>query len=232
MAIKTITLDDGSVVAFDEWLQKPRFSVVEHAAGQAMDLRAFSYVQGQRIPQTNGLVARNATRSDTNQLQRNRMGHDHAFVVYSMTYMVWALDNPPVYANDPPNLEAIAPMYTGTNLRKLQRFVMVELLVGAGIRKPQAAAHWGYFGQAIGSPAFGSGDALTIGIGPSTLLNSNYGTGGWPTLQNQRQWQLPVVISPSRVMSLRLHTPDGPLNTNQDGRFLWVLDGLERRPIA
>jgi hypothetical protein len=236
MDIKTITLPNGQVVAFDEWLHWPNFSTVEVAAGTSFDLRAFSYVVGQNVPQA-GLTARTSTESDTNQVARSRMNHDEGYICYSMTYEIFALEDAPAYGGGNAHTDATSPIFAGTNLRILQRRAIVELIVGAGITKPAAAGPLSYFGQGIGAWAAGSGDALSVTNAPTTL-NLNYGTGGvLNPRNNQRRWQIPVVIPGDRVMYVRLYTPDGTgvtgtgsmADLNQDFQLKWYMDGIKRR---
>jgi len=248
MAIKNIKLPDGRNVEIDEWLHWPQFSTIEVAAGIGFDLRAFSYVVGNNIPQAGAVPggARTATESDTNQVARSRLNHDEAFIVFSMTYEHFAIDNTSNisnYVNAPADTDATPPIFTGTNLRILQLQVMMELFVGAGITKPMASAPLEYYGQGIGAVAYGSGDALDIAVGGATALNLNYGTGGSINPKtNQRRWQLPVYIHSDRVMFVRLFTPAGTgtagnstgdmAAVNQSYRLKVYLDGLKRRPVA
>ena len=243
MAIKRIKVAEGQEIVIDEWLHWPTFSTIEGAAGVNMDLRAFSYVVGQNVPQAGAVAGgtRTATPADTNQVRANASNHDEAFIIFSITYEHFALSDTTAYANPPVDLAATAPILSGTNLRILQRQMLVELVVGTGITKPQAAAPMSYFGQGIGAVAFGSGDALTIASGAATSLNLNYGTAGCinPTA-NQRSWQLPIYIHGDRSFYLRARSPEGAgvagtgamADINQDYRLKWYLDGLKRRPVA
>lgn len=257
MAIKTIQLPDGSRVEINEWLHWPLYSVGEgqgaiNAAadpqnlgnGAAIDMRLFSYVPGGQIPQA-GIVPggpRNATRSDTNQVARSRINHDEAALAFSMTYEMFSIDdaadegeagNGTLIPGPPGNVQGARPAFTGTNLRRMQRDVMLDLLVGAGIKKPQARAPLAYYGQGIGAPAWGSGDALTTPIGAVTTTNLNYGTGGPVSPHNQRRWNLPIYIHSDRVMYARLHSPVGQIvGLNQSWRMRIWIDGLKRRPVA
>jgi hypothetical protein len=242
MAIKNVRLPaqaGGGNFNLEEWLHWPLFSAIEAQAGVAVDLRAFSYVVGQNVPQAGAIStgARSATESDTNQVARSRINHDEAFVAFSMTFEHWALEgttnSDSVYNVPPLDDAAVAPILRGTNLHILQQQLMMELFVGANISKPMASAPFEYYGQGIGAPAWGSGDALTIANGGATALNLNYGTGGAISPENQRRWHLPVQIDPDRVMYVRLRSPGGALTgIDQDWRLKVYLDGLKRRPVA
>lgn len=240
MAIQNIRLPNGETFNIEEWLHWPLYSAVEAQAGVGIDLRAFSYVVGQRIPQA-GVVstgARDATDADTNHDSRSRMNHDEAFIVFSMTYEHFALEGSDnqdsTYTVPPLDNAATAPILSGTNLRIMQRDLMMEMFVGAGISKPQASAPFSYYGQGVGAVAYGSGDALAIANGGATALNLNYGTGGAiDPKRNQRRWNLPVIVHSDRVFFVRLSTPAGPLvGEDQDWRLRVILDGLKRRPVA
>lgn len=247
MAIKNVRLPQrmgGGEFNLEEWLHWPLYSAVEAQAGVAIDLRCFSYVVGQNVPQAGAISsgARTATPSDTNQVARSRINHDEAFVAFSLTYEHWALEgttnSDSVFPAPPLDDAAVAPILRGTNLRIFQREMMMELFVGANISKPMASAPFSYYGQGIGAVGYGSGDALTIANGGATSLNLNYGTGGCIMPENQRRWHLPVQIDPDRVMYVRLRTPAGALaqggmaDVDQDYRLKVYLDGLKRRPVA
>lgn len=244
MAIKKVKLPDGRTIIIDEWLQWPIYSAIEIARTATVDLRAFSYVVGQRVPQTApaptgaGVANRNATESDTNQVAKARMNHDEAFVAFSLTYEHFALLNAIAYANPPADMPATRPILTGTDLRKLQMDLMVDVVVGAGINKPQISAPLSYYGQGIGSPAYTSGDAVNIAVAASIAMNFNYGTAGGVCPSNQRRWQLPVYIHSDRVFLAHIHSPIGAPGTSagrvldQDVQLKFYLDGIKRRPVA
>ncbi len=226
MAIKKVHLPDGSDVVIDEWLHWPTFSTIEFAAGVALNLRAFTYVQGQNVPQQGALVPRTATETDTNQVSRTRMNHDEAYLVYAITYEHFALSDATI-DEDPPILLAPAPVLLSQNLRRLQRDCVVELLVGAGIRKPQFRAPFAWIGQSAGAPAYASGDQVAPNIAFS------YGTGGEICAKNQRSLQLPIFIQSDRVMFLTMRSEYGAIaDLTQAVRMRWYLDGLKRRPVA
>jgi hypothetical protein len=235
MAIKQVRLPDGTVVEFDEWLQWPAFSTFEASSDASLDIRLFSYVVGGRLPQAGAVVTgpRDATITDTNWVARSRVNHDEAYIWYSMTYEHFALENTTPFDNDPPDLQATRPILRGTNLRTLQKDVLLELFVGAGISKPQASAPLSYYGQGIGAVAYGSGDSLLIAQGGATQLELNYGTAGCISPRNQRTWMLPIYVQPDRVAFCKATSPGGVMaGLNQDYSLRVYLDGLKRRPIA
>lgn len=246
MAIQTIKLPDGRTVEISEWLHWPLYSTIEGqgginagadplglGVGASIDLRLFTYVVGARIPQAGTVsvgATRTATESDTNNNAKARMNQDQAMLVFSMTYEMFALDDDTDVPGLPNNIQGVEPALVGSNLRRLQRDCMYELFVGANIIKPQARAPLAYYGQGLGAPAWGSGDALVLG---AQTLNLNYGTAGPPVPSNQRRWQLPVYIHSDRVMYARLNSPVGQIQgLSQDWSFRGYLDGMLRRPVA
>lgn len=239
MAIQKIRLPNGQTLNLEEWLHWPSFSVVECAAGSNVNLRAFSYVVGDRVPQAGAVAGgpRSATESDTNWVTKSRANHDEAIVVFAITNEYWALeaDAPAPITGAPAQCAAVSPIFTGTNLRWLQLLMMQEFFVGANISKPMASAPLEYYGQGTGAVAYGSGDPLTVtGLGPIGTINLDYGTAGDinPVL-NQRRWAMPVMVASDRVMYAKLSTPGGALtNVTQDFRIKITLDGVKRRPVA
>lgn len=233
MAIEQINLPDGTVVKVNEWVHWPVYSTFEQDKTRAIAMRLFSYVVGQRVPSSGNLARRSATLSDTNWQARGRVNNDEAFLWYSCTYELFALENNEPYENDPPDLQATSPIFSGTNLRLLQQYTLLEIIIGADISKPQAKAPLDYYGQGIGAVAFGSGDALTINQGAATRLELNYGTGGMVSPRNQRQWMLPIYAHSDRVLKVKLRTPMGPIaQLDQNFRMRVTIDGIKRRPIA
>lgn len=236
MAITKIRTADGEEFDIEEWLHWPLFSTVEAAAATAVNLRAFSYVVGNDVPRTAGLARRTATPSDTNQVVRGKINHDEAFIVYSTTYEITAMEGSnSVFAVPPLDVAAVAPIFRATNIRTLQRRLMMELRVGANISKPQLQGPLEEFHQGIGAVAYGSGDALTVAVGAATSLNLAYGTGGQINPHAQRRWQLPVVIEPDRVIDFRIYTPGGAVGLatlDQNWSLKVYLDGLKRRPVG
>ncbi len=241
MAIKTLTLPDGRIVTIDECLHWPIYSTGEVEGGVAplgvlglgssakINLQLFGYVVGDRVPVNGTIVARNATVTDTNQVAKTRMNHDEAMLVFSHFPEFHALDSGTEMPTVPNTVQAAVPAMTGTNIRRLQKDVYVELIIGAGITKPQARAPLAYFGGGVGAPAYGSGDAL-VG-GPGTIA-FNYGTPGCPVPRAERGWNLPVHITSSRIMKLRLRSQAPVDGVDQSFRIRWWLDGIKRRPVA
>ena len=122
---------------------------------------------------------------------------------------------------------APAPVLLSQNLRRLQRDVVVEFIVGAGSDKPQFRAPMSWIGQGPGAPAATSGDAIAAG------LNLSYGTAGQPSPKDQRTWNLPSYVQSDRVLYLSMSSYPGAIaDLTQDVRIRWYLDGLKRRPVA
>lgn len=228
MAIKDIVLPNGEHIVIDEWLHYPIFSTVEWAAASNPNLRAFSYTRGQNVPQV-GLTARIANEMDTNQVVKNRMNHDEAFVCYAITYEPFALSNSTVAISQTTYVDAPAPVVLSTNLDRLRRDLMVELIIGAGITKPQVRCPFSYLRQGVGAVAWGTGDSLNAGL----THRPSYGTGGHIHSQNERRFTLPILIESDRTMFMRLFSPFGAIaGLTQDMRLRMYLDGLKRRPIG
>ena len=239
MAIQKIRLPDGQSFNLEEWLHWPSFSVVEGAAGANVNLRAFSYVVGDRVPQAGAVTggARMATESDTNWTTKSRANHDEAIVVFAITNEFWAIENSPPapVTNGNTQVMETSPIFTGTNLRWMQLLLMQEFFVGANISKPMASAPLEYYGQGIGAVAYGSGDSLDVALGGGIVtMNLNYGTAGdINPVRNQRRWAMPVMVHSDRVMYGKFTTPGGALtNVDQDWRIKMILDGVKRRPVA
>jgi hypothetical protein len=252
MAIKSIKLPGGQEIQVDEWLQWPLYSTLVgqgnitqpdgSVAGASIQLSAFSYVVGDRIPQA-GVPAGapyTARTSDTNIVVRNKVNHDEAIVVFSVTFEIFALDASPKFGDpEAPVAQATEPIFTATNLRRLQRDAIFEVICGANIRKPQIRAPFSYIGQGMGAVAYGSGDALSVNYAPAggganvTSLAFSYGNSGMISPSNQRRFTLPVFIHSDTTLKAPFYTPNGPVRgLNQDWRLRITLDGLKRRPIG
>lgn len=244
MAIEKIQLPNGETVNISEWLHWPQYSTCEGAGGlnaaaplnlgdgANINLDIFTYTVGQQVPRTAGITSRMANESDTNQNVGARMNYDEAFLCYSITYEIFALegDDGTTVPGLPNNVQGAAPAFIGTNLRRLQRDTLFELRVGAKISKPQARAPLSYFGQGVGATAAGPGTEL---IAPPQTINMDYGTGGPVSPRNQRSFTLPVYVHSDRVMKGKFYSPDGIITgLNQSWRMRWILDGLKKRPIA
>jgi len=229
MAIKDIVLPNGEHIVIDEWLHYPIFSTVEWAAASSPNLRAFSYTRGQNVPQA-GLAARIADDMDTNQVVKNRMNHDEAFVCYAITYETFGLSSS-TFSDGQGNTitNAPAPVLLANNLERLRRDLMVELIIGAGITKPQVRSPFSYLRQGVGAVAWGTGDALDA----AGTRRPSYGTGGHIHSQNERRYTLPILIESDRTMYMRLFSPFGAITgLSQNVRLRMYLDGLKRRPIG
>ncbi len=239
MAISDIRLPDGKSFRIEEWLHWPIFSVVEGAANSNVNLFAFSYVVGNRVPRA-GVIStggRIATPSDTNMVVRNKINHDEAFIMFSTTYEAFAIqgtnNSDSRYTNPPLDEAAVAPILRGTNLALMGMHMMFQMYIGTGITKPMAQYPFSYIGQGIGAYACGSGDALTVNSGGATALNLNYATGGQlGPKENQRLLNMPVFIGSDRTLRVGLTTPAGNLPVDQDWSLKLYLDGLKRRPVA
>lgn len=234
MAIQALRLPNGEELTFDEWSHWPRYSTIDVAAVAAgnFNLNAFSYVVGGRVPATAGLAARQATPTDTNQQAKKRMNQDEAFLAYSWTYELFALSD--TSGGTPAVNFGVAPIFTSANHRRLQRDLVLSLVVGAQIRKPVARAPLAMVSQGPGSPAFGSGAAVAANV------SVDHGTGGRATPANQRVWAMPIHIESDRVYYCEVRgwrspgvgaTPALDAVT-QSFSMRIILDGLHRRPIA
>jgi hypothetical protein len=229
-SLNTIRLADGTELQLSEWLHWPLYSVIEFAVSDAISLDAFSYNVGATVPHSGTIAARQATEADTNQVRAGKMNQDEAQVVFAITYEVFGLTT--AVSNDSPSLPlAPEPLTSANVLRLLQLGLIVELKVGANIKKPQIGVPFSYIGQGIGQSMYASGDFVALHIGQ----------GGCPTPLNQRKLNLPVYIGgfgqnakPGNAMAffLRTRTPNGAVTTNneQSIRLRWWLDGLKKRP--
>lgn len=239
MAIKDIVLPDGKRIVIDEWLHQPLYSTVEFAQADGISLRAFTYVPGGQIPRSSSMAQRQANDRDTNLSKRQGMPWDQSLIVYSTTYEIFALSDAGTYttATSAAGLEAEAPAVSATNLKILQRFLMWDLVVGAGMRKPQYRSPFAYVGQSVGSPSWAAGD----GLDPLGNIRWSSGTGGNIHALNQRKFELPIYIAQDQVFYLGIYAPTGTLSAtntgtsaglNQDIRIRAYLDGMQRRPVA
>ncbi len=235
MAIREVRMPDGTVVAIDESLQWAAFSSFEANRLAGLDITIFSYLVGQRLPQSGVPVTgtRQATITDTNWNVRKKTGHDEAYLWYACTFEIFGLENNEPYTNAPADIQATEPIMTGTNLRLLQRDALYSVAIGAGIEKPSFQAPFSYYRQGIGAMASGTTDAMTIAQGAATRLELNYGTAGWVSPRNQRSWNLPVFVQPDRVVSAKMEAPIGVVEgLDQDYLIRWYHDGIKTRPIA
>ena len=214
MAVKEIRLPDGRNVVIDEWLHWPLYSTVEFASTAGVQLRAFSYVRGQRVP-SNGLPSRLATQSDTNMSQRQMMSYDESFVMYAITYEAFKL---------PDAEREESPVLDGINLRRLQKDLEIELILGAGQTKPQLRYTFSYLPQSVGAEAYSNDGGAGARV--------SYGTAGAIKPSNQRRLELPINIESERQMYLKVFSPFGTVEgLTQDVRLRFWLDGMKRRPV-
>ena len=226
-SLNNIRMPDGTELNLSEWLHWPLYSTIEIGATDALRLEAFSYVRGSSVPRTASLAVRQATDSDTNMVRRRKMNQDEALVVFAVTYEAFGLEDEVTPAS-PSLVAAPAPLVSGTTLRSLQRDTVAELLVGAGIKKPQVEVPFSYIGQSIGQSMSSSGDFASISVG----------TAGCAIPSNQRKLELPVYIGgfgenarPGNTMKFSLrHRSQGALSLGASLRIRWWLDGLRKRP--
>lgn len=240
-SLNKIRLEDGTELSVAEWLHQPVFSgmAIDHAQG--IDLNAFNYVVGQPISANGASLRRNATESDTNIVRKRAMNQDEALIVFSITYEVFGASEAGADLSPTPSLEGYgeAPSVTAENLRRLQRDCMVELYVGAGIKKPQVQVPFSWIHQSIGSPSWMSSYTGVVD-GSSNLSERSYGTGGVVSARNQELLKLPVYIGgfgenarPGNMMTfyLRFFSPNGVVKSLDQTLYInWHLDGLKKRP--
>ncbi len=246
MAIEKIRLADGTEINVEEWLRWPLFSSglgqgnvngVAPFVGAGGQLRLFEYVVGDNLPSlgTPAGAPFQAGVTDTNQVVRGKINHDEGFICFNLTYEPFALDRDPAYGDQVDDtISAPQPMLSGTNLRRLQTQMLLEMTVGAGITKPRVSAPLEYYGQHIGPTVATSGDALTqVGPAPVNNIALDFGTGGPVSPHNTRRWHLPVKIDANRDMFVALRSPEGEIiGMDQDWRIRVYMDGLKRRPVA
>jgi hypothetical protein len=229
MAINKVQLPDGTEVVIDEWLHYPLFSTIQIGSlggtGDSTNLRAFSYVQGMRVPSTTNVTGgtRLADARDTNMVKRGGLNYDEAFILYAITYEAFALT--PNTATPP--VAAPAPVLTAENVKRLQRDLLVELIVGAQQQKPQLRAPFSFIGQSAGTKSFAS--TGLVGVGQAFSM----GTGGGIDARNQRRLELPIYIESQQVAFMKVSSPIGTIaGLDQQVRLRWYWDGLKRRPVA
>jgi hypothetical protein len=231
MAINKVQLPDGTEVVIDEWLHYPLYSTIQIGStggnGDSTNLRAFSYVQGMRVPSTTNapLNTRLADARDTNMVKRGGLNYDEAFILYAVTYEAFGLDDG---GSEATGFSAPAPVLAAENLKTLQRDLLVEVIVGAQQQKPQLRAPFSFIGQSAGTRSFSSTNA--VGAAP---LAYSQGTGGAVDARNQRRLELPIYIESQQVAFMKVSSPVGTIvGLNQSVRLRWYWDGLKRRPVA
>lgn len=236
MAINKVQLPDGTEVVIDEWLHYPLFSTIQIGSvggnGDSTNLRAFSYVQGMRVPSTTNVTPggnRLADARDTNMVKRGGLNYDEAFILYAITYEAFALTESTTATVEPPasQINAPAPVLTAENVKRLQRDLLIELIVGAQQQKPQLRAPFSFIGQSAGTKSFASTGSVGAGVAFSQ------GTGGGIDARNQRRLELPIYIESQQVAFLKVSSPIGTIaGLDQQVRLRWYWDGLKRRPVA
>lgn len=224
-SMNKVRLPDGSVLEIAEWIHWPLFSTVEMAPADGINLTAFTYVRGNPVSASPSVANRNATEYDTNMLRRGKMNQDEAFIVFACTYEAFALTDDTLA---PP--QALAPLMGATNLRRLQRSLTYQLIIGAGTKKADIEATFSWIAQSVGV------DFTVAGDSPGTYL----GTAGCPYPGNQTVLNLPVPIGGTgerarpgntRAFKLRIKCPRGIItDLTQEVRLRLILDGLRQRP--
>jgi hypothetical protein len=235
-SLNRILMADGSEFALAEWLHQPVWSTVEWANNAPVQLRAFTYRRGQNVS-SSGLPRRNATDQDTNLVRQRAMNQDEALLCFGITVEVFSMANI-TYETEGPvtNTVTPAPALSGTDLRRLQRDLMLEIFVGAGLKKPQFDAPFGYYGSSMGVTASASGDTNA-----ATTLNLDHGTAGRASAQNQQQLTMPLYIGgfgdnamPGNAMTFfaKVYAAYGGNvgGLRQSVRLRVVCDGLKKRP--
>lgn len=232
MAINKVQLPDGTEVVIDEWLHYPLFSTIQIGStggnGDSTNLRAFSYVQGMRVPSTTNVTGstRLADARDTNMVKRGGLNYDEAFILYAVTYEAFSLTES-VNPGEDPFLNAPAPVLTAENLKRLQRDLLIEIIVGAQQQKPQLRSPFSFIGQSAGTKSYASTGLVGANVGFSQ------GTGGGIDARNQRRLELPIYIESQQVSFMKVSSPIGTIvGLDQQVRLRWYWDGLKRRPVA
>lgn len=238
-SLNKIRLEDGTELAVSEWLHQPVFSTMEFGAAAtaagALNLSAFNYVVGQRVS-SQGVAARNASEADTNIVRKRAMNQDESMIVFAITYEIFGLTNGTT-GSSPSFVSSPVPQTDARNLRRLQLMTLVQLFVGANIKKPQVEVPFAWIHQSIGSPAWFSQSRDN-----PTSVAFNHGTGGVLSARNQELLKLPVYIGgfgenavPGNMMTFYLKLTSAEALSNdvqltQDLRVVWHLDGLKKRP--
>jgi hypothetical protein len=235
-SLNRILMADGSEFALSEWLHQPVWSTIEFASTAPVNLRAFNYRAGQNVS-SSGLPRRIATGMDTNLVRQRAMNQDEALLCFGITVEFFSMANI-TYETEGPvtNTVTPAPALSATDLRRLQRDLMLEIFVGAGLKKPQFDAPLGYYGSSMGISAAASGDSNA-----TTLLNLDHGTAGRASATNQQQLTMPLYIGgfgdnamPGNAMTFfaKIYNAYGGAiaGLRQSVRMRVVCDGLKKRP--
>lgn len=237
-SLNRILMADGSEFSLSEWLHQPVWSTIEFASSAPINLRAFNYVEGRNVSSA-GLPKRQATAIDTNLVRQRAMNQDEALLCFGITVEFFGLGDITYTTGQGPVIThtvAPAPALSGTDLRRLQRDLMLDIFVGAGLKKPQFDAPLGYYGSSVGITAAASGDDTT-----TTLLNLDHGTAGRASPTNQQQLTMPLYIGgfgdnamPGNAMTFfaKVWNPySGAISgLRQAVRMRITCDGLKKRP--
>lgn len=226
-----VRLADGREFSISEVYHQPRFSTIEVAVGDSLNLRAFNYTRGQTVSHTPSVAARNATDRDTNQVKKSAMNQDESLIVQAITFEAYGLDSE---ADGSGNTIAAAPMLTGTDLRRFQTQTQFELFVGSGIKKPAYGVPFAWLSQSMGVEA-------AMSDAGSTTTRLEFGTAGEMSAKNQELLKLPIYIGGfgiharpgnSMFFQARFYKPGGGsiFGLRQNVRLVLVLDGLTKRP--
>ncbi len=236
-SLNRILMADGSEFALSEWLHQPVWSTIEFASTAPVNLRAFNYRAGQNVS-SSGLPRRIATGMDTNLVRQRAMNQDEALLCFGITVEFFSMANVTYDVAPGPVTHTVAPapVLSGTDLRRLQRDLMLEIYVGAGLKKPQFDAPLGYFGSSVGITAAASGDDTA-----TTLLSLDHGTAGRASATNQQQLTMPLYIGgfgdnamPGNAMTFyaKVYNAFGGAiaGLRQSVRMRVTCDGLKKRP--
>lgn len=228
-SMNKVRLADGREFSISEVFHQPRYSTIEFAAADSVNLRCFNYTPGQPVSKSATIASRNATLRDTNMVKRKAMNQDESLIVLAITYEVFGLD---AESDGSGNPIALVPMLSGTDLRRLQTQGIFELKVG-GIKKPQYEVPFAWVCQSMGIEASASDSG-------ATTSRIDYGTAGEMSARNQELLELPIYIGgfgeharPGNSMPFegRFYNPLGAfVNLRQNVRLIFVLDGLAKRP--
>lgn len=226
-----VRLADGREFSISEVYHQPRYSTVELAVGDSVNLRAFNYTRGQTVSHTTTLAARTATDRDTNQTKKSSMNQDESLIVQAITFEAFALDSE---SDNSGNVISPAPVLSPIDLRRLQTQCQFELRVGGGIKKPMYGVPFSWLSQSTGAEAAASDSG-------STTVRFEYGTAGEVSASNQELLKLPIYIGGfgvharpgnSMFFQVRYYRPEGGsvFGLRQNVRLVFILDGLAKRP--
>ncbi len=227
MANNAVRLQNGQQIIIDEWLHWPVYSTHEFAAGQKVDLLAFTYTEGTNVPSV-GVTKRTSTLCDTNMNAKSRTNQDEELVIFSITPEIIGLSN----ASSDPEISppvapfaALAPLVSAHNMRVLQEELLIEFYVGAKVTKPQMRAPLGLLPSSVGTYLHG-----TANYGGDNALD--VGHNGPVSACSQWKFELPVRVESDKIVKLRAFSPRALTRLNQSIRIRWYLDCLKKRPFG